>query len=569
MKETENILLKALIQLHQQTQENAQDLASELLDKFPDYYNVMKNHRDSIDQATSETIPNVAQYVRLAIDFITLLDVSNGRRLACLSYTLNMITYTDTLAAAWLQTASSDEPHFDFIQAQHTHTINLSEANQVRSLSKDKIQAIANIADQKTDFLATNYARILLHLEPLKGTYPETPKTWGQDMLSVKRRAAILFFVLSTDKDPAALFSLTDDELARTSVIFKALDYFLTDTNSPGNEMKTFFHFLWTLIDSADSTDQTPLQKTKARPTLNSIIPHTAVINNSKLAHELTRNFLGEGEIPILVSRRNAKKEVSIIASLDIDDPNIKIVGKQPYTAYDRAVLNGICSLWQAGNTAFTPAMVYRAMNGTNGTSARGEKVSPQAIEAVTQSIEKQRVTRLYIDCTEQMKHYKDLTSATYDAMMLTVEGIEMTAQNGEKVKAYRFTNPSRPPILYEYSRSIGQVLSVPPRLLNSSRFVRSTAEVITLREYLIRRIEGMKNKKNSLTSNKITYGNIYEELGIDPSKLEGDAKKNVPRRIRQNTEAILNHVTSEKYIAGYTSYKKGKTVIGIEVSLT
>lgn len=569
MKETKAILLEALTQLSRQAQENPQGLASELLDNFPSYHNVMKNRQGSIDQTVSEAVPNIAQYVRLAIELITSLDVSNGNRLACFSYTLNMVTYTDALAAAWLDTAVPGVPHFDFFQAQHIHhTAGSSETGQTGFLPKDQMQAAANIAAHKTDFLQTNYAHTLLYLEPLKGTYPETPETCGQDMLSVKRRAAILFFIFSTDKDPADLSSLTEDDLARVSVIFKALDYFLTDANRPGHEMETFFRFLWTLIDTGDGADQTPSQTAKAHPSLHSIIPRTAVISNSKLAHELTRDFIGEGEIPILVSMKSARKEVSIIASLDIDDPHIKIIGKQPYTAYDRAVLNGICSLWQAGNTAFTPAMVYRAMNGTSGTGARGEKVSPQAIEAVTKSIEKQRVTRLYIDCTEQMRHYKGLAFAKYDAMMLAVEGIEMTAQNGEKVKAYRFTNPKRPPILYEYSRAIGQVLSIPPRLLNSSRFVRSTAEVIALREYLIRRIEGMKNDRNSLTSNKITYESIYEELSIDLAQLEGDAKKNVPRRVRQNTEAILDHFTSEKYIAGYTSYKKGKNIIGVEIGL-
>lgn len=300
---------------------------------------------------------------------------------------------------------------------------------------------------------------------------------------------------------------------------------------------------------------------------LRSIIPDKAIINNSKLALEITDNFVGEGEIPIIVSKKKARKEFEIIASMAFEEQNLQISGRQPYTAYDRAVLNGICSLWQAGNTAFTPSMVYLAMNGLSGSNQGGVKVSPQSIGAVTRSIEKQRVTRLTIDCTNQMKYYKDLKTAKFDAMMISVDGVEMTAQNGKKVKAYTFTNPNRPPVLYEYSRSIGQVLSVPPRLLNSTAAIRTTEEVIIIREYLIRRIEGMKGQ-NEMKNNRIAYKAIYTELAIEIENLTGDTRKNTTRRVRKNTEAILKHLQTEEYIKDFEEYRMGRTIAGIEIKL-
>lgn len=299
---------------------------------------------------------------------------------------------------------------------------------------------------------------------------------------------------------------------------------------------------------------------------LRSIIPQKAVINVSKLAAELTRDLVG-ADAEIIVSKKSAKKEIDIIVSMTIEETNLKITGRQPYTAYDRAVLNGICSLWQAGNTAFTAAMVYRAMNGMTGTDDGGARVSPQAVGAVTRSIEKQRVTRLTIDCTEQMKHYKGLSRAKFDAMMISVDGVEMTAQNGQRVKAYTFTNPARPPVLYEYSRSINQVLTIPPRLLNSSGTIRTTEEVIAIREYLIRRIEGMRGN-NSLRADRIAYRGIYRELGIDIDGLTGNALKDVPKRVRKNTEALLCHFQSEGFITGFSSYKDGHTIAGVQIRL-
>lgn len=300
---------------------------------------------------------------------------------------------------------------------------------------------------------------------------------------------------------------------------------------------------------------------------LRAITPKKSIINNSKLAQEIIDSFTGAGDIALRVSGARAKKEFDIIASMTMEAPNLQITGRQPYTAYDRAVLNGICSLWQAGNTAFTAAMVYRAMNGMCGSEEGGTKVSPQAVGAVTRSIEKQRVTRLTIDCTDQMKHYKGLQRAKFDAMMISVDGIEMTAQNGQRVKAYTFTNPDRPPVLYEYSRSIGQVLSVPPRLLNSSGTIRTTEEVIAIREYLIRRIEGIKGN-NILRNDRITYRGIYKELGIDIDALTGNAVKDTPKRVRKNTEALLSHFVSEGFIKGFSEYKDGRTIAGVQISL-
>ena len=287
---------------------------------------------------------------------------------------------------------------------------------------------------------------------------------------------------------------------------------------------------------------------------LRSMIPKVAVINNSKLAQNITKDFVGAGEIELDVG--TAKKPLTIIASLAYDDPTLSITSRQPFTAYDRTVYNGICSLFQAGNKHFTPVMVYRAMNGITD----GRKVSPQAVGAVTRSIEKLRYTKLTIDCTEQIKAYPKLKQATVDDMLLTAKKVRVLNQNGEVQDAYAFNSV---PILYDYSRNIGQVLSIPPRLLNSSKKLNTTEEVIVIREYLIRRIEGMKGK-NALRSDRITYAAIYEELGVDQATITKDKA----RKIRDNTEKLLGHLQAEGFISGFTEYKSGRTIAGLQISL-
>ena len=287
--------------------------------------------------------------------------------------------------------------------------------------------------------------------------------------------------------------------------------------------------------------------------TLVSILPKLSIIVNSKISSELTKDFIGKGEIPIKVNKRNAKKEVLVYASLTYEGENIELSGRQEFTPYDRVVHNSVVTLHAAGNEIFTPEMVYRAMNGLT----ESEKVSPQAIGAVTRSIEKSRVTKLTIDYTQEAKARNlDVKEAKYDGMLLNADKVTGSV-SGVKKEAYRLL---RTPILYEYSQQIKQIISVPIQLLQTKEALRSTDEVIVIRFYLIQRIEIMKNNKNQ--SNKILYSTIFEELGKqNPTKQKAE-------KIRDATKAILGLLIKKEYIQGYQEYKEGRQIKGIEILL-
>lgn len=297
---------------------------------------------------------------------------------------------------------------------------------------------------------------------------------------------------------------------------------------------------------------------TPAAERLQPIPPSSALILNSKIAINLSKDMLGAGDIAFNVGTK--KQPMEVIASMEYDDPSLTFIGREPFTPYDRSVYNAVCSLYQAGNKSFTPQMVYRAMNGITD----GRYISPQAVAAVTRSIEKQRVTKLVIKYSQQAKRYPELAGGERDDMLLAVGRGELTFCNGERREAYKFNTI---PILYDYSRKIGQVISVPPALLDTKDKVKTTQEVTILREYLLRRIAGMKSK-NNLVSRKITYSAIHEELGIELDNLPANAKKDKTRKLRNNTAQLLNHFIENKYIKGYTEYKSGRTITGIEINL-
>lgn len=285
---------------------------------------------------------------------------------------------------------------------------------------------------------------------------------------------------------------------------------------------------------------------------LRTILPKTYYITNNKLDNEITKDFMDNGEIMLAVINPDKTNEISTYNSLTYEGENISITGKQTFTAYDRAVHNAVSTLWAAGNQIITPQRVYMTMAGIK----EREYISPQAIGAVTKSIEKSRATKLKIDFTAEAKAKKlNVESAVIDSMLLNVDKITVRA-GGEVKEAYKIT---RTPALYEYAQLTKQIISVPIGLLDIRQATRNTEYIIPIKEYLLRRIGIMKN--NGGMGNKIVYNTIFEEAGI---KTENPTQT---KRYRDSIKAILDLWKKEKEIKGYKEYKDGKCIKGITIT--
>jgi len=292
---------------------------------------------------------------------------------------------------------------------------------------------------------------------------------------------------------------------------------------------------------------------------LKSVIPKKHVKPNNKLANKITKNIVDEGEFNLIVSGKKAKKEVFTKVMLAYDNKYINLAG-QKYTPYDREVYDGVVTLYVAGNDIVTPATVYRAMNGL----AENEKPSPQALEAVTKSLDKSRYMQATIDYTEEAKLYnKKIQKTIYQGYLLAAEKI-IVKISGNEHEAYKLL---RKPILYEYAQISGQIITVPSKLLQTKDAVRGTDEVIIIRGYLLRQIEWLRNN-NTYRSDNITYQGIYEELEISKIVLNNTAYKNKTRAIRNNVKAILEEWKEQGYIIDYKEYQEGKTLTGVKIML-
>lgn len=286
---------------------------------------------------------------------------------------------------------------------------------------------------------------------------------------------------------------------------------------------------------------------------LNSIVPSTYIIPNTKLNNYLTQivDYTGLGPVELQVNKKGVLTKVGI----DYDDKNINL--PKNFTAYDRTVLNASISLYEAGNECFTPDMVYRCMNGLTDK----EKPSPQQKGAITKSIDKARRLFCTIDYTEEAKdRNKDVDRCYIEDNILNAKKIVIEA-GGNEVDGYKFNTK---PVLYQYAQVSGQLISIPVKILNTKSATRSTDDVIVIREYLIRRIEVMKHSKNK-HSNKILYKSVYEEIGLDLS-IRNQALADKTTKVRNAVKKILEYWQNEKYIKKFQEYKKGKTFEGIEI---
>jgi hypothetical protein len=300
-----------------------------------------------------------------------------------------------------------------------------------------------------------------------------------------------------------------------------------------------------------------PLQFTESEvsevESLISKIPKTYAITNNKLSNEMTKEFVNRGSISLGVMNIDKKNEVRTYNSLTYDDKNISITGRQEFTAYDRAIHNAVCSLYAAGNDIITPSMVYRAVTGMTET----EKVSEQSIEAVKKSLDKSRFLRLKVDFTEEAKARGwNVDKTEIDSYLLPAKVVIVEA-GGNKLEAYKIFET---PELYKYSQRSKQIISIPLGLLDTKEATRNTEEIISIKEYLIRRIEIMKHNKDM--SRKIIYDTIFEESGITIT----DKKHKL--RIREYITSILSlWQTRDKYIKNFKEYKEGNAFKGIAIS--
>lgn len=294
------------------------------------------------------------------------------------------------------------------------------------------------------------------------------------------------------------------------------------------------------------------LVEVKELEKFTSYLPSNYVIPNTKLANEIVKDLINKVDEKINVAPKQKKKEVIIYASLSCEDSNVQLPVN--YTPFDREVLNAVCSLYDAGNEFIWPAQIYRTMAGLNNT----EYISPQCIELVCKSLDKQMYSKLKIDFTEQIPMCKiKVENAIFESNMLNMKKCKCVV-NGAEIVGYKLLAK---PMLYDYSQKVGQVISVNIEHLNTKGVMKNSPENIVIKHYLIRRIEILRNDKSSYPNLK----KIKKETFLEDCKFDTKYKTQI-QRYRTRIKKLLDFWISVGYIKGYTEVKKGNAINTIDI---
>lgn len=264
------------------------------------------------------------------------------------------------------------------------------------------------------------------------------------------------------------------------------------------------------------------------------------------------------------------KKNIFITIDFDIDE-NLRLTNPD-ITQYDLAVMDSVYTLLTHNIIEFTPEMLSRVMSGNI-----NQDVTSHKIKTIEKSLKKLSLIKIDIDCSKeyQARNKIDKTdTAILSSYLLPLNKIKIyAATKNVKMIGYKVIEK---PAFYKYAETVGQILTVPISILNTSQRLSDTEEVIIIKRALIKRIEVMKNKKNKMNSNVISYEwydtkkreykGFLNYLGFYKENYSNWRKKK--SNIHNAIVKILEEFTKDNYIAGFEVLQKKSKINGIKILL-
>ena len=312
---------------------------------------------------------------------------------------------------------------------------------------------------------------------------------------------------------------------------------------------------------------QTPADRQEPRQ-INNTALQKYKIATTKVSNELPDFIFGEQAAVRVSKARKPKKQVYVILETEQQDSGVSVSGMEHITALDRLVNDNIASLYMENDShTFTVAEIWRAVVA----DAKKATPSPQQLEDIEASIEKQRRTTIYINFREhgELNHLDNSKSLIIDGSLLEARRARAT-KGGKRVTAYQFL---KLPILHEYAAAVGQIATIPADIKDIRAIDQKTGELldtpgisnttnnVLIKEFLLRRIEAMRGNNNFKPS-PIKLQSIYEYIGKpEPNRTESG-------RIRKDIDSILACWVKKKYIKSYKFLKDGAKIAKIAVFL-
>lgn len=275
--------------------------------------------------------------------------------------------------------------------------------------------------------------------------------------------------------------------------------------------------------------------------------PHEYIFSTTNVTKEVFNGLLDEATLP-----QDQGKEINTYVMLETDSKKIK--GAEGLNGYDNIVHNALFSHWKAGIKTVTPQMLYKTMAGDD-----AAKISPNHQEAIRESLEKMMRTTVTINFSKEKERLPKKVTKFFIKENIISGRIAIAEISGNEVEAFSLLTE---PALYKYADIKNQIARVDVKLRNTP--INKNKETLVLQEYLLSRINAMKN--SSRMTNIILYETVFEELELESSS--DAALRNKKSKIRKDIATILDYWKAEKFINGYTINKKGRAFYSITIDL-
>lgn len=323
--------------------------------------------------------------------------------------------------------------------------------------------------------------------------------------------------------------------------------------------------------------------------------PNTALTNALQQGTSKAKEIIDGKPHDVPVMNVGKSNEVTIYVTANFENAGgITLKGKH-FTEYDRAVHDAASSIYMDRikdnmPPVMTAEMIYKAMTH----KSDSDSVSPQQKASITKSMDKMAFhIHVTADVTDEYRKrglpVDDKKGVVFDGNMISAKKITMKA-GGKEIEAYKLYDM---PMLLEYAKLTNQQITVKGDLLDIKKIdknhhitpvsISNNEKRISARNYLLRRIEIMKNdKKKAMDSlrkyeterkkdetlpvkqlkefmkqrHTILFKSLFNDIDISDNS----------ERIKNYCYLVLDYWTAKGHIKGYKKKKKGKYVEAVDI---
>ena len=263
-------------------------------------------------------------------------------------------------------------------------------------------------------------------------------------------------------------------------------------------------------------------------------------------------DLYGEKKQPVNVAKKGAEIPVTNYVALKYTD--LEKTGKFQFlnklNAFDKSVLNGVFTVYNAGNQYMSIAMIYQAM--MKNPAAR---IKPAMQEAISNSIMKMMSTLIFMDTTAEAEAYGfKFKKRTSKRNLIMAEMETVSLNNNTVVDVIHIVKPS---ILWEYASTTNRVARFPQGVYDFP--LPKNMDTIILADYLYQRITAMISNQN--LTRRILFDSILNEiLSVDEGAISPGARRKKKFDIRRKVATILLDWQQKGIILGFNEIKGEET---------